>query len=369
MTTPGATPAQFAVTLLTALGAPTTPANVNSIVNWAQREGGHWNNTAHYNPLNTTLRLPGSQVMGGGNSAGVQSYQNWQQGVQATVNTLRNGGYQDILQALHSGNGLTGHLAGLSRWSGGGYSSLSGSGNAPTGQGLPTGVAGPATNLTSAYQNALSAQQAARESQVLGLVKQGLKGSESLGEGPTSPGLGNLPDSLLNMISAAQNSLQKIAGSTVLNPHPALAAAHQQAGSQPYSGYVNPFPGASIGRTDQGVDVSMKPGDPIRAIGNARVIGVIPNWFQGQPLVYYQLLDGPKAGQYVYVAEQINNIAKPGTVLRAGEPVATYAGSGTGVETGWATSSGQTKARATTGYSEGQQTPAGQQFRDFLGGL
>jgi hypothetical protein len=92
-------------------------------------EGGNWNNTARYNPLNTTLQESGSTTMAGGSSAGadgVQAYTSWTQGVQATVDTLRSSSYSDIIAALKTGNGLgTGSLAGLSTWSGGGYSSIS----------------------------------------------------------------------------------------------------------------------------------------------------------------------------------------------------------------------------------------------------
>jgi hypothetical protein len=115
-------PKGFAVNLLKSLGDPVTDANVNSIVAWEKREGGHWNNSAHYNPLNTTQREAGSSSM---NSVGVQSYNSWDQGLQATVKTLHNGYYNDILGALKSGQGLSGHsYAGLGKWSGGGYTSV-----------------------------------------------------------------------------------------------------------------------------------------------------------------------------------------------------------------------------------------------------
>lgn len=142
------------------------------------------------------------------------------------------------------------------------------------------------------------------------------------------------------------------------------------AGTPNAAGYVNPLgKGFSLGRVDQGVDASAAPGTPIRAIGNAKVLGIQPNWYKGQPYVYYQLLDGPQKGKVVYVAEQISPTVRPGQTVRAGQPIGTYASSGTGIETGFGTPSGSTLARSTSGYSEGQQTPAGQQFRRFLGQL
>lgn len=196
--------------------------------------------------------------------------------------------------------------------------------------------------------------------------------------GNTNGGLGSAVESaaanqaanpVQNMVLSAQNGLQKLAGSVPLDPHPLVAQAYQKAGAMPYRGYVNPIPGATLGRTDQGVDANLPVGAPIRAIGNARVMGVLPNWYQGQPLVYYQLLDGPHAGQFVYVAEQITGLAKPGTVVRAGQPIAYYAPSGTGIETGWADAHGNTLAHDQSGYTEGQVTPAGSSFRNFLGKL
>jgi hypothetical protein len=115
-------PTDFANALLAAIGAPSTAANITSIVNWEAREGGNWNNTAKYNPINTTLNEPGATSI---NSVGVKAYTSWAQGVQATAATLLGGQYNDIVTALRAGNGLGhGSYAGLSTWSGGGYSSI-----------------------------------------------------------------------------------------------------------------------------------------------------------------------------------------------------------------------------------------------------
>lgn len=95
-------PTDFANALLGALGAPDTKTNVSNIVAWENQEGGNWNNTAKFNPLNTTQQEQGSTVMGGGNSAGVQAYTSWQQGIDATVSTLQQNqtGYSQILHDL-----------------------------------------------------------------------------------------------------------------------------------------------------------------------------------------------------------------------------------------------------------------------------
>jgi murein DD-endopeptidase MepM/ murein hydrolase activator NlpD len=133
-------------------------------------------------------------------------------------------------------------------------------------------------------------------------------------------------------------------------------------------GYVSPFTGkVSVGHTDQGVDFSAAPGSAIRAIGEAEIKGIIPNWYKGQPLIYYQLLDGPRKGQYIYVAEQIEPNVHVRQRVKPGQRIATVAPKGTGLELGFATATGATLARATTGYVEGGATAAGDAFRAFLG--
>jgi len=126
--------------------------------------------------------------------------------------------------------------------------------------------------------------------------------------------------------------------------------------------YVNPVPGGTVTpRTDQGVDISASPGTPIFAITAEKVMGILPNWYKGQPYVWFRQLG---TNTYNYVAEQIIPSVKPGDIVQAGQRVGTVAPSGTGLEVGWATPSGETLARATTGYTEGQATPAGQSYRE-----
>ena len=100
-----------------------------------------------------------------------------------------------------------------------------------------------------------------------------------------------------------------------------------------------------------------------------KVLASEAGWYAGQPLVYFELLAGLDAGKVQYVAEQITNIAPPGTFLQQGQAIAQYARSGTGIEYGWSTPNGITLARATTGYEEGQITPAGRSIRAWLNAL
>lgn len=122
-------------------------------------------------------------------------------------------------------------------------------------------------------------------------------------------------------------------------------------------------------RTDQGVDATLPVGAPILAPSTVKILDIEPDWYAGQPLVYFELLDGPDAGKVQYVAEEITDIAPPGSLLQRGQAIARFAASGTGIEYGWSTLNGITLARATSGYEEGQVTPAGQSMRDWLNAL
>lgn len=137
------------------------------------------------------------------------------------------------------------------------------------------------------------------------------------------------------------------------------------------AGAINPFARAShfaAGRTDQGVDADLAPGDPILAPFAGTVTAINQNWYSGQPQIVVQGAKGtPFAGRFVFLAEQIIPSVKVGQTVGAGDELATYASQGTGIEMGWAANAqGETLARATTGYREGQQTPAGSSFRAFL---
>ena len=134
--------------------------------------------------------------------------------------------------------------------------------------------------------------------------------------------------------------------------------------------YINPLQYVNHWeRTDQGVDANMPVGAPILAPCPVKILAVIPNWYAGQPLIYFELLDGPQAGQVQYVAEEITALAEPGSILAKGQVIARYAASGTGIEYGWSTLNGVTLARVTGGYEEGQVTPAGVYMRDWLNAL
>lgn len=85
--------------LLTGIGAPINQHTVGAMVGWMNAEGGNWNNSATYNPLNTTLGAPGARPI---NSAGVKAYGSWGQGLAATLQTLKQPNMSGIVDAFRS---------------------------------------------------------------------------------------------------------------------------------------------------------------------------------------------------------------------------------------------------------------------------
>lgn len=93
---------EFAKALLAKAGIGATKDNITALTTWMHWEGGTKNNA--FNPLNTTLDMPGATNF---NSIGVKSYTSLQQGVDATYQTLtgKNAagrGYSQILDDLRN---------------------------------------------------------------------------------------------------------------------------------------------------------------------------------------------------------------------------------------------------------------------------
>lgn len=106
---------QFAVALLQRLRIPVSAGAVKALVGWQNAEGGHWHNQARFNPLNTTQ--PAAGAGNTGSQGNIKVYRNWNQGLDATVQTLRNGRYGGILNALRAGNpGRVAGAIGSSPW-------------------------------------------------------------------------------------------------------------------------------------------------------------------------------------------------------------------------------------------------------------
>jgi hypothetical protein len=79
--------------ILEGIGAPITDENLKFMIAWRQAEG----SGGKYNPFNTTQNMPGATSI---NSQGVKSYNSVEDGVRATIKTLRNGRYNCIVNGL-----------------------------------------------------------------------------------------------------------------------------------------------------------------------------------------------------------------------------------------------------------------------------
>lgn len=108
----GLDPAGFAKQVLAALGIAKTPDDIAAMERWEAQEGGNWHNDASYNPLNTTQNEPGSRDVG--TQGDISAYNSWNQGVKGTVDTLQNGDYASILQALKEGHSVQAVLDAIS---------------------------------------------------------------------------------------------------------------------------------------------------------------------------------------------------------------------------------------------------------------
>lgn len=157
----------------------------------------------------------------------------------------------------------------------------------------------------------------------------------------------------------------------------ALVAAVKKLGN-PGSGNqpIDPIPGFSIGRDDMGVDASARTGAPIYAPLPSKLVQVMNDWYAGEPLLLFKFQHRPAGAlcDYWYVAEQINPVTTSiGTRFRAGQVVATFASSGTGIEIGWGSPTSWTRTLAgvsDTGAANppsGSKTRWGETFKRFFG--
>src|SRR5271157_2267300 len=117
------TPQTFGQAVLTRLGFTPTTLSVSDMLAWENIEGGHWSNSAKFNPLNTTLKYNGSSnAIDTGGGAWVQSYKSWSDGLNATVKTLQESQYSTIVEALHYGDQNFGEVVSATSWGTGMFS-------------------------------------------------------------------------------------------------------------------------------------------------------------------------------------------------------------------------------------------------------
>jgi hypothetical protein len=159
-------------------------------------------------------------------------------------------------------------------------------------------------------------------------------------------------------------SLLGAALAVVVSLSSVLPAAVQAA---PHRAYVNPFadPAWQPSRTDMGMDWLPVHKLPVLAVGDAVILGASNHsGWPGKHIIWYQLTDGSHAGDVIYVAEHLKNLAKPGTVVRAGQQIALALPGYPWIEMGWADQYGS--PRAYPCYKEGHATNSGREMERFL---
>lgn len=128
---------QFAKDVLQGIGAPVSAANLEFMAAWNQWESGtaavQAKGTACYNPFNTEQQAAGSTPFT--YAPNIPSYPDYQTGVTATIQTLTNGRYPNLLAMLKKGTSATAtaSVPDLKTWGSGNgpLSILDGGGPAP----------------------------------------------------------------------------------------------------------------------------------------------------------------------------------------------------------------------------------------------
>ena len=300
----------FIPALLAALKAPDTPQNRLFLQAWQRAEGGG----ASFNPFNTTEPAPGATNY---NGVGVKNFTNPSEGVRATVETLLNGHYGNIVNDLRSGSATAAQLGtdvARSPWgTGSGVLRVLGT-KADAAWGTPGGskpVPGqkPPTGLMSspAPFNQLLSQF------LLNQAAQELSGGDQA----------SLGGSGLLQLALARKALTAAAGSkgSLPTPPPGSMAAPKGrtlASSGAAGGFLPKGASYSPGRNDQGHDFQTDPGAPIIAPGDGVVVSVKsdPRGFgPSYPIVHFT--SGPYAGKDIYIGHTISQL-QPGQRFSAG---------------------------------------------------
>jgi len=137
-------------------------------------------------------------------------------------------------------------------------------------------------------------------------------------------------------------------------------------------GYANPLRAITAltpERIDQGVDYSGF--GPIYALGGGVVLSTVNSGWPGGTFISYRLTDGPASGLVVYAAEDIDPAVQVGEVVTTSTVLGQMYEGPSGIETGWADSSGDgTTMAAVDGQFTGSNSTAfGYNFSQLLSSL
>lgn len=125
--------------------------------------------------------------------------------------------------------------------------------------------------------------------------------------------------------------------------------------------------GVNYAGVDQGVDFRGKGLIPALGAGVVTDVGTSSILEGGTyPFVVYKLTSGPKAGQYIYVAENFIPSVQKGTRLKAGESIGKAVGSYPYIEIGFNKSGSGWNPVAPLGQNPHAATNAGNQMLSFM---
>lgn len=103
---------EFYKAILVGIGAPVTNNNLRTLYAWRSAEGG----TAAFNPFNTTQKMPDTTNYNCNKGNPVKNYSSAQNGIEATVKTLKNKYYPSMLTGLISESDISVYINELRKW-------------------------------------------------------------------------------------------------------------------------------------------------------------------------------------------------------------------------------------------------------------
>jgi murein DD-endopeptidase MepM/ murein hydrolase activator NlpD len=266
------TPTQWAATVLQQLGIPQSPGAVQALTGWARAEGGHWNNQARFNPLNTTQPEPGYTKTGAQGNIG--SYTSWQQGVDATVKTLTNGRYAPILSALKAGDAnRVGQAIGQTPWGTNGglvQRVIAGTpavqGAQPFDIGAGTSAAPPPSNAVSALTSSSPSPSQGSPGAALALQLASSRRQAPQGSALQAPAVtaGPVISDAYKALGATRGPAARPDVSALISAAATIGQATPPSPTADSSAPLPAAPGPGDGQTTAaGVSPHAKPGDPV----------------------------------------------------------------------------------------------------------
>lgn len=319
---------QFATSVLRGVGTPVTQRSVHNMLGWMAAEGGHTHNDARFNFLNTTQPEPGAGNTG--SQGNIKVYRNLGQGVQATIQTLRNGRYGDILGSFNAAAPQFVHAVNSSPWgTKSDFTSLIG-GAQTSGPLGPGGIGGGMIQPPAAPSIPTRGPVASKMALLAAVHGLHTPGADRIG----------LLTQLMEMQGAGQAQQQPMTTPAGATPHDQqvqmLAGPLGQYGMPGTSRKVigTPYAGThTLGNweSDNAIDLAMPVGSPLYAVEGGVIGPQFGSLGSGGRFAGLRLhLNGPQTQWYYAHLSRFAPGLKPGTHVQKGQLIG-YSGSANGV--------------------------------------